>query len=320
MTFYERTEAEQGFSALWDKEIEPSLDAYRIKYRPRFWLAALGQPAAIFIAIMLYEPLLSLEKPDTEFHFAALSSLLIAVALMFAFYYPFSKITGSFDEFLKHVVSEHYGDILLAADNDKNATFLIDQMQAFNMMEHGRRSLTNHYVGTYRDCELEIFNICLTSGYGKQQSSYYYFIIDVTVPIAFDGDVVIKSDYGRILNFFRGLFSKRKQVNFDHPAFEKSYEVYAEDASLARRLISPAFCDNLLAIPQLFPRSYGVMPAKLNGAFHQGHFTLAVPGNADLFSLLPHQSTPGKIETACRRLIARMGIVKSVVDYLHGAR
>lgn len=320
MAFIEKTDLEHGFSALWDTEIAPSLDAYRAKYNPRFWLAVIGQLVAILIAIGAYGAALAQNVMQGESQVLILCCVLLAAALMFAAYYPLSKIQGSFDGFMKQVVSDHYGDILLPAETDKNATFLIDQMQTLDMIEHGRRTLSNHYVGTYRDCALEMFNLCLQRGYGRNQTSDFYFLLDVTVPMEFDGEVVIKSDYGRVINFMRGMFSDRKQVKFDHAAFEKRYEVYAENMDVARQLISPEFCDNLLDIPKLFPRSYGVAPARLRGAFHQGRFTLIVPHNDDMFGLWPHQTAPGRVEAGCRRLIARMGIVKKVVDYLHGDR
>ena len=237
---------------------------------------------------------------------------------MVGFCLPLSKLHGSFDSFLKQVVSTHYGDILTAAEGGGEAGLLTDRMQELGLIAHGRRSLSNHYVGRYRDCRLEMFNICLQRGHGKNRRSDDYFILDVSVPRPFDGEVVIKPDAGRAVNFLRALFSKRKQVRFDHAAFEQTYEVYAEDDDAARRLINPAFCDNMLAVPALFPRAYGLLPNHLCAAFHAGRFTLAVPRNADLFGLWPHQTMPWRIESGCRRLIARMGIIKTVVDRLHG--
>ena len=322
MAFVEKTDLERGFAALWDKEIDPSLGAYRTAFMPRLWLAVAGIPICILLAYFLSGPLSAWMLsvwPDMD-RFPFIITFILTVAAIVAISYPLSKVQGSFDDFLKRVVSDHYGDILLAAENDKNATHIINQMQTLDVMPHGRRRLSNHYTGTYRDCALELFNIRLTSGSGKNEGSQYFFVMDVTVPIEFEGDVVIKSDYGRLFNLFRALFSERKQVAFEHKEFERKFEVYTADEELARRLINPAFCDNLLAIPSLFPRAYGVTPVYLRAAFHDGHFTMVVPGNSDLFALLPHQSTPGQIEAACRRLIARMGIAKTAVDYLHGAR
>ena len=322
MAFIEQTDLEKGFADLWETEIAPSLAAYRAAYNPRFWLAVIGQPVAIMLAVLAYEPLsawiLSINsQADT---FARVICIIFAGLAMFGFYYPLSKVQGSFDTFMKQIVSDHFGDILLAADKPERAETLIGKLQNLDLMEAGRRHIKNHYIGKYRDCDLEMFNLSLQSGSGNNRANYDYFVLDVSVPRAFDGAVIIKSDGGRIFNFLRGVFSEHKQVKFDHAPFEKAYEVYAEDADLARRLITPPFCDNLLAIPPLFPRAYGLFSNKLKGAFHENRFTLLVPHNDDLFGLWPHQTMPSRVESGCRRLIARMGIVKNVIDYLHGAR
>ena len=159
-----------------------------------------------------------------------------------------------------------HGDILLAADKPERAETLIGKLQNLDLMEAGRRHI---YIGKYRDCDLEMFNLSLQSGSGNIALSDHvqkilisphgvnsvdYFILDVNnVPRAFDGAVIIKSDGGRIFNFLRGVFSEHKQVKFDHAPFEKAYEVYAEDADLARRLITPPFCDNLLSHSAIIP-------------------------------------------------------------------
>ena len=57
MAFIEQTDLEKGFSDLWETEIAPSLAAYSAAYNPRFWLAVIGQPVAIMLAVLAYEPL-----------------------------------------------------------------------------------------------------------------------------------------------------------------------------------------------------------------------------------------------------------------------
>lgn len=319
MSFEERMAAETGFGKLWESEIEPSLGAYRREYGKRLQILLYGALGVLISSIALYF-VANLYIADRSA--SAVICFIAAVLGIFGCSLPLTKIQGSFDSFLKNTVSNHFGDILLPSEDDAGAGKTITRLKAIDLIDSGRRKISNHYHGHYRQCDLRIFNVELTSGSGRNESSDYYFCMNVTVPSAhnFTGEVVIKSDYGRVLNFLRTIFSDRKQVKFNHPRFEARFEVYAEDSDLARQLISPAFCDNLLDIPSLLPKRYGFLPAQINAAFYDNQFTLVVKNNSDIFALAPNETSPKGIEKACRKLIARMHIVPSIIDYLHGDR
>ena len=319
MAFEEKTAAEKGFAALWEAEIAPSLAPYAQAYGSRMRLFVLGTLATLILLPILYFISAGF-IPDSDTRLGI--GLIIAILGIFVSSIPLTKIQGSFDGFLKQTVSNHFGDILLPEEDDALASKTITKLKRIDLIDTGRRKISNHYRGTYRQCDLRIFNFEMRSGSGRNESSECYFCMNVTVPSdnKFDGDVVIKSDYGRVINFLRTIFSDRKQVAFDHPQFEKMFEVYAEDEDLARRLISPAFCDNLLDIPALLPKRFGFLPAGIIGAFFDNQFTLVVKDNSDIFALSPNETTPKGVEKACRKLIARMNIVPSIIDYLHGER
>lgn len=82
--------------------------------------------------------------------------------------------------------------------------------------------------------------------------------------------------------------------------------------------LSPAFCDNLLAIDDLLPSSLLGSTRPMSGMFRNGNFVLVINDFADVLdtgSVAPH-----KVEDAARALIARMNLPLQIVDYLHGDR
>ena len=90
-------------------------------------------------------------------------------------------------------------------------------------------------------------------------NSVSYFILNISVPMEFDGEVVIKSDFGQLFNSLRRLFSDKKRIKFEHPKFEKVFEVFAADEDLARRLITLSFCDRYCLLENCF-ENFGRTP------------------------------------------------------------
>ena len=319
MAFIEKTDFEKGFAARWDSEIKPRLAGHNSAYRVRLWLSILSVPFGVIFFIGIYAPLVDLilpRNPEAEniwFLFFGLFLSLLVIALL---NYPLSKLLSSFDDFMRNVVSDHYGSILVVEENRETADLLVDRLRELKLINGDKGRPRNHFRGSYRDCALEMFNVTMTGGGGEGQVSYSYFILNISVPMKFHGEVVIKPNYGRLINSWRHFFSSKKHIKFEHTKFENDFEVYAADEDLARRLITPSFCDNLLSIRKLFPKNLTGTPILL-AAFHDGSFSLVVE-NSDIFALKFLQSTPKRIEAGCRHLIARMGIIKNVVDHLHG--
>ena len=319
MAFIEKTDFEKGFAARWDSEIKPRLAGHNAAFRTRLWLSVFSVPFGVLFFIGIYAPLVDLivaKNPEAEYGWFVIPGLCLSLLVIGLLNYPLSKLLSSFGDFMRNVVSDHYGSILVVEENRETADLLVDRLRELKLISGDKRRPTNHYRGSYRDCALEMLNVSLRIGSGEGQSSVNYFILNVSVPMEFDGEVVIKSDFGQLFNSLRRLFSDKKRIKFEHPKFEKVFEVFAADEDLARRLITLSFCDNLLSVRKLFPKIFGRTPFLL-AAFHDGSFSLVVE-NYDIFALKFLQSTPKRIEAGCRHLIARMGIIKDVVDHLHG--
>lgn len=323
--FEEYTEAEKGFGKVWAERIEPGLSAYVSEYARKKKLAvwgAIGTGVSVLLIYVYFTFIAPWTHEDAQV--ILLATLLIGgVLLAIGLAYPHTKLEKAYNVFLQETVADHMGDLLVKPQSDEKARAVEHVLSKMGMIEkHGTPDYTNHHIGTYRDCALNIFNLEVTSSSGsgsnRSTSSKNYWIMEVGVPMAFEGEVQIRRDYGAVLNKARSLMVKGKQVPFEHADFEKKFEVYAEDAELAYRLISPAFCDNLLALDGLLPRAMFGSKRPISGLFQNANFILVVEGLADMFET--DSVAPAQVEQAARRIIARMNLPMQIIDYLHGDR
>ena len=323
--FEEYTEAEKGFGRLWAEKIEPGLALYGPEYeqKRRNSNFAWGVLAATGVVLYIFFSFFASEKPTPPELLTFLGICVVGGGLAIFLAWPFIKLKEKYAEFLQGVVAEHFGHVFNKPEDDNAARETAHRLNDMKMVHKtGTRKYTNHYLGLYRDCDINMFNLEITersnTGKGQSKTSYNYWIVEIAVPAAFEGEVQIRRDYGRIINKARNFSVKGKQVKFPHEAFEKKYEVYAEDAELAYQLISPAFCDNLLAIDALLPRGWFGRRRPITGLFQNGKFALVVNNFGDVFE--NESVAPAEVENAARRIIARMNLPLEIVDYLHGDR
>lgn len=323
--FEERNEAEKGFAAIWEEKIGPGLALYAPEYSRKKKLAIYGN-IALSIAVIAIYAIVSLMDPWTGKNSDAIFMFVLVicgVCVGFGIAYPHTKLVNAYTEYLRDTVAGHFAEKFTKPEGDDRGRAVANNLAEAGMIGNsGRRKYTNLYTGTHRDCSIVMFNMeCITrtkTGNNQNDSSTYYWVLEVGVPIEFGGTVQIRRDYGGLVNKVRSAMVTGKQVPFDHEAFEKKYEVYAEDADLAYRLISPAFCDNLLAIDDLLPNSLFGATRPMSGMFRDGNFVLVINDFSDVLdtdSVAPH-----KVENAARRLIARLNLPLQIVDYLHGDR
>ena len=310
MSFEEKTSAEKRFEVLWDAEIAPILDSYAQAYNRNKRLFISG----VITIIILWPIFIFAFSSFIPVIWASFIISTITVSGIWASSLPFRKTQSFIESHLRQAVSKQFADILLPSEQDDLALKIFSKLKRHGLIRDLlKHQISNHYCGTYRQCELRIFNMVSTAHETVNDQGISFFCISVTVPPDnfFQGSVIIDSDLGRVRNSIRKISDFRNRVPFDHPQFEKKFEVFAENEDLARRLISHAFCDNLLDITDLLGRD-------VTGAFFENQFTLLVTNSSDFLGV--GFITPKNIEKKCRELIATWEIIPSVVDYLHGER
>lgn len=169
-------------------------------------------------------------------------------------------------------------------------------------------------VGTHRGVgfrlvEMSCYRMAGSGRNRRRQRVWRGLVVEVDVPVPFRGPVLLVRDR-RASRGPEGL----RQVAFPHAGFSEIFAVHAADPDEARRLITPALADSLVALSRARPGR------ALGAAFAEGVFLLTVP--------LPRGFLEqGSLFHPADRLIERVpAIVREltlphrVIDYLVGDR
>jgi hypothetical protein len=125
---------------------------------------------------------------------------------------------------------------------------LLRQQHIFR--EFDRVIAEDEIYGTYRGMALNIVELKLTYGSGKQlRVEFDGLLTQVELPRKLSGVTSVIADNGALGNLEdRFLCEGREHVRVEDPAFEKAYEVYGTDQVGARALLTPAFMERFLAL------------------------------------------------------------------------
>jgi hypothetical protein len=156
-----------------------------------------------------------------------------------------------------------------------------NQFFELNVAPRGSRvSYADCLRGRHRDTDFMLVEckVVRRSNAKKSGSStrtvFNGLLVQISVPVAFDGIVFIGRDFGNLGNLLSGLIKKignLQPVAFPDSAFEDHYEVFADNPDTARRLIDPGFAEAMIRIDGL---ASGGRP---RAAFSDGKFYLALP-------------------------------------------
>jgi hypothetical protein len=142
-------------------------------------------------------------------------------------------------------------------------------------------------------------------------------ILAIEAPREVGARVLIAREAGAIGNRLKGWikgFSGLARVALPHPAFEAGFEFYSDDAVAAREIVTPGFCDAMIALAA----AQGGRP--IQGAFLDRWFYLTMPRRGDRFRLGSlFRPLDGLAEDA-QRVLQEVRTVHRVIDTLHGAR
>jgi len=197
------------------------------------------------------------------------------------------------------------------------------RLQALGVLPRGDRlAAANLVQGRYRDTAFRMAEVgcwnervqSMKTGTGRRREMLWQgLVVEIEVPLAFQGPVVLARDRGALLNAMRVGDTGLARVVVPDAAFEKVFEVHAADAAEAERLLPAPLRESLVALSQARPGK------SLGAAFVDGRFLLAVPlkrflaqGRLDQ----PAESLLQELPQAQREL----SLPQRVIDYLYGDR
>ena len=170
------------------------------------------------------------------------------------------------------------------------------------------------FSGGHRNCDYDFVEARVNKSQGR--TVFRGFILSVSVPVPFSSRVVVAEDLriaNALENFLASAFDGVEPVPFhDDVEFERQFEVRAEDADDARRLLSPEmrqiFCG--------FAGQFGF--GRVRAAFHAQRFYLAVRDNTNRFEPAAFAQQVQDLRQDIRGVATDLGLAHRLIDQLHG--
>jgi len=268
----------KGLDDYYRREIEPwlvSREAERLAALRRRWLIiGIGVGGAAVLALLM---LAAKVNPLWLLLPAALAGLALILGVRAT-----SRLSGEVKVFLAEKLAAFFG-FTYQADPVDDPTRRFRQLGL--VPSYDRLSLEDQWSGAADGVRFSLVEAMLEEerierdSKGNRETSYHTVfrgvLLTLACPRPFQGDILIRRDLGGFANWFRKMFSSREPVRLDDPDFEAKFEVFADDAAEARRLLEPRLRLGIAAMAG---------DRTLTMAFSAGQVLLAVQG-PDRFEL-----------------------------------
>jgi hypothetical protein len=186
---------------------------------------------------------------------------------------------------------------------------------------HNRRKVDDVFVGRHRDTGFIMAEATLRQRSrgrrGGSRTRFRGLILAIATPHEIAARILIAKDVGLVGNQVIGWLRScqgLERILLPHPGFERHFELYADQAEVALRTVTPDLCDALVALAE----AHDGQP--LQAAFLGRHFYLAMPRPGDQFRLGTLFRPLDRLEADAGRVLHDIQIVHRVIDTLHGIR
>lgn len=313
---------EQGFAAVFRQEIAPALqaqEARRLQAVALFWKLEAGVLALAAVAALVLFFL--------DAHWAVIAFLVPALALFAGWAVakvPRLMVAEGLRETVMPPLCGFLGGLAYTR-RGSSGTIEPARLAAVGMIPPATRvTAEDHFAGRWRDTPYEMVELCVlkegtrsASGSRSSRTVYRGLVLKIGVPMAFEGVVVIRRDFGRLGNQLVEVMSGRsglKPVPLPHEAFERQFEVVTDGRADLPALLSPLFLESLLELD----RAQG--GKGLTGAFLDGAFFLGLPVKRDLFEFGGLFRSVYRVTDDLHALLFQATLPRRVIDALHGER
>lgn len=334
--FVEEVPAEHGFSAQWTRNVAPYLEAYRNDFNRAMKLALIGVLWAIVIGggAWLYYSMTGGGWSEQNLSKFGIAAFFIAILPMLGLMIPYSRLSNDMEGRVRAAVEAHFSMIMKPDENYSFADGMARELSWAGFADGSLQGISDHYSGAYRGCRLRAFTAEFRtmgaaqaatrverarSFSGRTQIHTKHQIIRVSVPEEFVGEIRIEADKGVVGNRLNAAMTDMGRYEVPHAAFERIFEVYADDAVSAAKIMTAEFAENLLAIHQQYARKM-LGKTRLSGQFLDGNFTMVIEDAGGMGVARLGDDAPEKIVDMARNMIASFATIPYVIDYLHGDR
>lgn len=235
MPFTERTALEQGFTAVYEAQIQPQLNEFEFERkavlkRTRLYMALYVSVAVAvgYVLSLFFDPIGSV-----------IVGVIIAVfGMVLIWSTAAGKWTGKVKDIAMPAICDHVGDLAYEADGSR---FPMSHMVDLKLLpKHDKASLSSRFHGTHNGVPFQMVRAKLTSTYtdsdnrSRSTTEFAGLLFRIDLPTPVPGRIALMRDRGGVGNklaekFAFGSTRSLPKVTFDDAPFEAAFEVYASD-------------------------------------------------------------------------------------------
>jgi hypothetical protein len=305
---------ERRLAQIFRREVAPhiaALDAERARRRGRFLATAGGAALALPFLVAALWPF----ERDWAL-LAGVLGLVVALNLL-------ARQQRSFRDHLRALVMPAVCRAIggLEHHTGEAAELPFAELERLGLLpDHDARRIDDVFAGRHRDTAFVIAETRLrlhsrSSRRRRSRTVFRGLILAIEVPRLIRTPILIARDARALGNGLRGWLKRFKGIQpvaLPHPAFDARFEVYAEQADLARETVSPSVCDALVALADAHPGQ------RMQGAFQGRWFYLTFARRGDQFRLGSLFRSLEGLEQEAGQVLRDIQLVHRVIDRLRG--
>jgi len=237
-----------------------------------------------------------------------------AILLYFQAIRPATRLQQSFRDTLLPMIFGFVRDVRYQHGVRPNS---FDRLPRETVGAFNRQSFDDIIAGRYEDFPFELYEARLTEGSGKSEQIVFKGVIVAFETIEpFPGILVAARKAGKVVGFFRGMFSsKMQELASGVPELDATYEFRTDNVEAARPLVTGRLARALTWLGETSPHDQARIALNGSDGF------LLMPRNMNFFEL-PDISMPLDYQTHIAPMIADLGAMLATASLVRkiGAR
>lgn len=226
----------------------------------------------------------------------------------FTYYSKVKKHSSHLDfrkyEILPKCDFSHAEDYLIGEYKDTPISVMELELHNILPQEEQRRSFATTIIRAIQKQRLSVPDNILTEVVSAG------IAVEIKIKKKFSGKTIIVKDRGKILNFMHDISKGYERAALEDPVFEKKFEVFTDNQTESRYLLTPSFMQRLLDLSSYYNNS------PIEACFHQQHLFLFIPIKKNLFDYKRLVSQKD-IEKFSQKSLNELIDIFKIIDVLH---
>ncbi len=304
--FIETEPYEKGFAKHYEANIKPHVTEFE-KFRVETLEEASKRTkiSALLITVLIIGTIfIMLTNSDAEFFPIMIAFIMARIWI----YTPLNKYKFSIKEKIFPNIFSFIGDYKYS---HKCPDRVKELEESTIIPSHTIESSEDQIKGEYKGVKIDLFetNLEVKSGKNSTESVFKGVIINLSMHKTFNGQTIIKKDFGKVFNWITSASHKFEQVALEDPTFEKIFEVYSSNQIEARYLLTTAFMERLIKLKESFKGQ------KIECSFYDNKLLIMIALKENMFEPDSIYNSEDFTDDS-KKLLKDMHIIFSIIDTL----